>query len=155
MYKHVFYLQLLQKLYLDSATVVWNGNAVKGLEEIIKFYDTIPTSEHNLDSLDCQPLTGLLWCIKWAALDIKLMQKIINTPVNLFRVEKIPTKSLLLFVNLSCHKNLTTQTKIHLYFSIWMFQKQQKSYSHKCRFLSYTAQIIWLHINGGKIIYFR
>ncbi|XP_052076817.1 NTF2-related export protein 2-like [Mytilus californianus] len=48
---------LLQKLYLDSATVVWNGNAVKGLEEIIKFYDTIPTSEHNLDSLDCQPLT--------------------------------------------------------------------------------------------------
>lgn len=48
---------MLQKLYLDTATIVWNGNAVKGLDEIIKFYDTLPTTEHNLDSLDCQPLT--------------------------------------------------------------------------------------------------
>ncbi|XP_033743790.1 NTF2-related export protein 2-like isoform X2 [Pecten maximus] len=47
---------LIQKLYLDSAALVWNGTPVNGLEKILKFFETLPTSEHSLDSLDCQPL---------------------------------------------------------------------------------------------------
>lgn len=29
---------------------------MKGLEEIIKFYDTLPTTDHELHSLDCHPI---------------------------------------------------------------------------------------------------
>ncbi|XP_069130823.1 NTF2-related export protein 2-like isoform X3 [Argopecten irradians] len=48
---------LIQKLYMDSATLIWNGTTVNGLEKILKFFETLPTSEHSIDSLDCQPLT--------------------------------------------------------------------------------------------------
>ncbi|KAI8483860.1 NTF2- export protein 2 [Branchiostoma belcheri] len=47
---------VLNKLYLDTANVVWNGNVVKGPQEITKFHDNLPHSEHTLITLDCQPL---------------------------------------------------------------------------------------------------
>ncbi|XP_041462776.1 NTF2-related export protein 2-like [Lytechinus variegatus] len=47
---------LLGKLYLESATMVWNGNPVSGSAEITKFFDKLPVSEHRVDTLDCQPI---------------------------------------------------------------------------------------------------
>ena len=51
-------LQLLSKLYLDTAEALWNGNKLKGKEAITKFYEDLPTSEHKLESLDSQPVSG-------------------------------------------------------------------------------------------------
>lgn len=51
-------LQLLSKLYLDTAEGLWNGNKLKGKDAIIKFFEDLPTSEHKLESLDAQPLSG-------------------------------------------------------------------------------------------------
>ncbi|KAM3720286.1 NTF2-related export protein [Dirofilaria immitis] len=41
-------------LYADGAILVWNGNAIRGVEVIAKFYDSLPNSTHTLESLDCQ-----------------------------------------------------------------------------------------------------
>ncbi|XP_033631601.1 NTF2-related export protein 2-like [Asterias rubens] len=51
---------LLNKLYMDTATMVWNGNPLEGGEAIIKFLDQLPTSEHTIDSLDCQPIPAAI-----------------------------------------------------------------------------------------------
>ncbi|KXJ12559.1 NTF2-related export protein 1 [Exaiptasia diaphana] len=46
------------KLYSASSTVVWNGNVINGdLEKLMDFYTNLPSSEHTLYSLDCQPVT--------------------------------------------------------------------------------------------------
>ena len=45
---------------MDTATMVWNGNPLEGGEAIIKFLDQLPTSEHTIDSLDCQPIPGTI-----------------------------------------------------------------------------------------------
>ncbi|KAK3100093.1 hypothetical protein FSP39_014616 [Pinctada imbricata] len=47
----------LKKLYMDTASIVWNGNAVSGMDAVLKFFESIPTSEHKMESLDCQPIT--------------------------------------------------------------------------------------------------
>ncbi|XP_013421061.1 NTF2-related export protein 2 [Lingula anatina] len=47
---------LLPKLYLPSATMVWQGNPVSGMDAIAKFQESLPTSEVSLESVDCQPL---------------------------------------------------------------------------------------------------
>ena len=47
--------QVLGKLYAQEASVVWNGNNVKGVED---FFNNLPTSEHTINSLDCQPVSG-------------------------------------------------------------------------------------------------
>ncbi|VDN02437.1 unnamed protein product [Thelazia callipaeda] len=41
-------------LYMDEATLVWNGNAVRGVDVIAKFFDDLPNSTHTIESLDCQ-----------------------------------------------------------------------------------------------------
>ncbi|XP_076467408.1 NTF2-related export protein 2-like [Babylonia areolata] len=46
----------LKNLYLDSATMVWNGQAVSGKDSIIKFLEDLPTSITILNSLDSQPV---------------------------------------------------------------------------------------------------
>lgn len=33
-------------LYADGATLVWNGNAIQGVDVIAKFYDGLPNSTH-------------------------------------------------------------------------------------------------------------
>ncbi|XP_072170931.1 NTF2-related export protein 2-like [Diadema setosum] len=47
---------LLGKLYLDSATMVWNGNGVSGSAGIMEFFEKLPVTEHTVDTLDCQPI---------------------------------------------------------------------------------------------------
>uniref|UniRef100_A0A8C3XGF9 Nuclear transport factor 2 like export factor 2 n=1 Tax=Cyanoderma ruficeps TaxID=181631 RepID=A0A8C3XGF9_9PASS len=48
----------LTRLYLDKATLVWNGNAVSGQEELNKFFEMLPSSEFQVNVLDCQPVHG-------------------------------------------------------------------------------------------------
>jgi len=50
--------QALSRLYLDKATLVWNGNAVSGPEELNKFFEMLPSSEFQVNVLDCQPVHG-------------------------------------------------------------------------------------------------
>ncbi|XP_023781885.1 NTF2-related export protein 2 isoform X1 [Cyanistes caeruleus] len=50
----------LTRLYLDKATLVWNGNAVSGQEELNKFFEMLPSSEFQVNVLDCQPVHGFL-----------------------------------------------------------------------------------------------
>lgn len=50
--------QALARLYLDKATLVWNGNAVSGQEELSKFFEMLPSSEFQVNVLDCQPVHG-------------------------------------------------------------------------------------------------
>ncbi len=47
---------MLNKLYQDSASMVWNGNPVQGSEKIQQFLDKLPISVHTVDSLDGQPI---------------------------------------------------------------------------------------------------
>ncbi|XP_065499184.1 NTF2-related export protein 2 isoform X3 [Caloenas nicobarica] len=49
----------LARLYLDKATLVWNGNAVSGQEELSKFFEMLPSSEFQVNVLDCQPVHGM------------------------------------------------------------------------------------------------
>ncbi|KAJ1197518.1 hypothetical protein NDU88_001375 [Pleurodeles waltl] len=48
--------RVLSKLYLDKATLVWNGNAVSGQEALMEFFDLLPSSEFQVNVLDCQPV---------------------------------------------------------------------------------------------------
>ncbi|ALC39506.1 maker486 [Drosophila busckii] len=46
----------LGRLYIDSATLSWNGNGSKGREVIERFILELPQSQHQLTSLDAQPI---------------------------------------------------------------------------------------------------
>ena len=46
-----------EKLYHDSASLVWNGNSVNGREKILEFFKNLPISETNLSTLDAQPVS--------------------------------------------------------------------------------------------------
>lgn len=46
----------LPRLYLDKATLIWNGNVVTGLEALANFFDVLPSSEFQVNMLDCQPV---------------------------------------------------------------------------------------------------
>ncbi|XP_023971991.1 NTF2-related export protein 2-like [Physeter macrocephalus] len=48
--------QALTRLYLDKATLIWNGNFVTGLEALTNFFDMLPSSEFQVNMLDCQPV---------------------------------------------------------------------------------------------------
>ncbi|XP_042543317.1 NTF2-related export protein 2-like [Dipodomys spectabilis] len=48
----------LPRLYLDEATLIWNGNVVTGLEDLANFFEMLPTSEFQVNMLDCQPVHG-------------------------------------------------------------------------------------------------
>ena len=62
--EHYFFtLQALAKLYLDAASLVWNGNHVTGNEAIQKYYEALPSSTHNVESFDSQPIPGILSAI--------------------------------------------------------------------------------------------
>lgn len=52
--------QNLTRLYLDKATLVWNGNAVTGHDALGEFFESLPSSEFQVQSLDCQPVHGTL-----------------------------------------------------------------------------------------------
>ncbi|XP_025087109.1 NTF2-related export protein 2-like isoform X2 [Pomacea canaliculata] len=46
----------VRNLYMDTATLLWNGNAISNKDAILKFLEDLPTSEHTLTTLDSQPL---------------------------------------------------------------------------------------------------
>lgn len=51
--------QNLTRLYLDKATLVWNGNAVTGQDALGEFFESLPSSEFQVHTLDCQPVHGM------------------------------------------------------------------------------------------------
>uniref|UniRef100_A0A8C5QJN2 NTF2-related export protein n=1 Tax=Leptobrachium leishanense TaxID=445787 RepID=A0A8C5QJN2_9ANUR len=46
----------LIKLYMDTATLVWNGNAISGQAPLIEFFEMLPSSEFQVNMFDCQPV---------------------------------------------------------------------------------------------------
>ncbi|XP_020038578.1 NTF2-related export protein 2 isoform X1 [Castor canadensis] len=46
----------LIRLYLEKATLIWNGNVVTGLEHLTNFFEMLPSSEFQVNMLDCQPV---------------------------------------------------------------------------------------------------
>lgn len=46
----------MSRLYLDNATVVWNGNGTVGKDDIQKYFQELPTTEHSISTLDAQPI---------------------------------------------------------------------------------------------------
>lgn len=46
----------LPRLYLDKATLIWNGNVITGLDALARFYDMLPSSEFQVNMVDCQPV---------------------------------------------------------------------------------------------------
>ncbi|XP_027622708.1 NTF2-related export protein 2 isoform X1 [Tupaia chinensis] len=46
----------LTRLYLDKATLIWNGNVVTGLDALNNFFEMLPSSEFQINMLDCQPV---------------------------------------------------------------------------------------------------
>ncbi|KAL1131080.1 hypothetical protein AAG570_012317, partial [Ranatra chinensis] len=45
---------LIQRMYMDTGVLVWNGNGTTGKEAIGKFLMELPVSEHTLNTLDSQ-----------------------------------------------------------------------------------------------------
>lgn len=46
----------ISSLFHDSATLIWNGNQVTGKNNIVPFYEALPTVETQLFSIDAQPI---------------------------------------------------------------------------------------------------
>jgi NTF2-related export protein 1/2 len=59
---HFNIFQLAAKLYLDSATLSWDGNTVSDQENILKFHEALPASEHVVDGFDAQPVASVATC---------------------------------------------------------------------------------------------
>ncbi|XP_058791031.1 NTF2-related export protein-like [Phymastichus coffea] len=47
---------LMSRLYMDDATLIWNGNGVKGKEQIQSYWTELPATDHSVVSLDAQPI---------------------------------------------------------------------------------------------------
>lgn len=65
-FAELFYRQLdksrgnINGLYHPTlATLIWNGNSVTGLDDIIKFYESLPPTETTLMTVDAQPILDL------------------------------------------------------------------------------------------------
>lgn len=54
----------MSRLYLDSGLLSWNGNGIRGHEQIQKFIIDLPTSDHSLVTLDAQPILGAYSILK-------------------------------------------------------------------------------------------
>ncbi|KAK3932044.1 NTF2-related export protein [Frankliniella fusca] len=46
----------LSRHYIDTAVLVWNGTGSVGKDQIQKFLEALPSSQHTVTSLDCQPV---------------------------------------------------------------------------------------------------
>lgn len=46
----------MSRLYLDNGLLVWNGNEASGKENIQKYFQDLPSSVHNVVTLDTQPI---------------------------------------------------------------------------------------------------
>jgi len=45
---------------METAVLVWNGNSVSGHLVIQAFLEKLPASDHQIVSLDAQPVHGIL-----------------------------------------------------------------------------------------------
>ena len=52
--------QLVGKLYMDVATMTWNGHAVAGKESVLKFLEELPECNHVVEGYDAQPVASML-----------------------------------------------------------------------------------------------
>jgi len=62
-----FNYQLVGKLYMDTAALTWNGNAVAGRDNVLKFLEDIPECAHAVDGYDAQPVASMYLYIVHAA----------------------------------------------------------------------------------------
>ncbi len=46
------------RFYREDSVLIWNGNAKKGLQTLRDFFQQLPPSTHNIQSIDCQPIAG-------------------------------------------------------------------------------------------------
>lgn len=46
----------MNRLYLDNAMFIWNGNGASGKDTIQQYFIELPTSEHLISTLDAQPV---------------------------------------------------------------------------------------------------
>lgn len=46
----------MSRLYLDNGLLVWNGNEASGKDNIQKYFLELPTTIHNVITLDAQPI---------------------------------------------------------------------------------------------------
>ncbi|XP_011299326.1 NTF2-related export protein [Fopius arisanus] len=49
---------MISRLYLDTASLIWNGNGTEGKDAIQKFWLDLPATDHTITTLDAQPITG-------------------------------------------------------------------------------------------------
>lgn len=49
----------ISKLYMDSGIFVYNGNGFNGKEAIAKFISEMPTTQHDLTTIDAQPILDI------------------------------------------------------------------------------------------------
>lgn len=50
---------MISTFYMEDATLVWNGNAVRGKNAVTQFYEQLPSSKIELKTLDSQPVLGI------------------------------------------------------------------------------------------------
>lgn len=55
----IVHFQLVSKMYTDHASMVWNGEPLQGQNEIAKFIEKLPESEHTIRSLDAHHVNGI------------------------------------------------------------------------------------------------
>lgn len=46
----------MSRLYLDNGVAVWNGNDITGKDNIQKFFESLPATEHTVVTVDAQPV---------------------------------------------------------------------------------------------------
>lgn len=46
----------MSRLYLDNGLLVWNGNGASGKDNIQKYFQELPSSQHQMITLDAQPI---------------------------------------------------------------------------------------------------
>ena len=59
-----FSFQVIGKFYMDAATLVWNGHNVSSPDNIAKFLENLPGSQHTIEAFDAQPMASK-WGRKW------------------------------------------------------------------------------------------
>ena len=64
--------QFADKFYTDESVLSWNGQMVKGLDAISKFYNSLPNTTHTMISFDAQPVTSLSKLISFSILPITI-----------------------------------------------------------------------------------
>lgn len=46
----------MSRMYLDTGLLVWNGTEAAGKDNIQKYFQDLPSSEHSMTTLDAQPI---------------------------------------------------------------------------------------------------